>query len=304
MLLFQHPDFSCKDACMAWDGGRWHLFFSVFDEERSRVARVSSPDLKGFSNLEILFDGREQGWIGMCSPDLTRGPDGWVLVCNSWGMAPGRPNALHVATSSDLINWSSLRPLADELCPHDGVIDGALAWTGAVWILACKRCRQLLIATAAALDGPWCRIADVPPVLLDAETRTDNGYRHENFQLLHLGGVWHLLSTDYIPGQLHHHPWLYRMEGDPADPQSWGRWIDGRRLHIPAESWNRLDPDNAAALWDHRRVDGRFYLIYGGKDEQRLHDFNGRAATERPWPRGWNRLGLATSTDLQGWSIR
>ncbi len=301
MLLYSHPHYSCKDACLAFHEGLWHIFFSAFDEERSVVAKVTSPDLKHFSELEILFDGQEQGWIGMCSPDLARSEDGWVLVFNSWGMKTGAPNALHVSCSTDLIHWSPAERLAPNLAQEDRVIDGALAWTGSGWMLACKWWRQLRFAHTPSLEGPWDWVEEAGAQLLDAESGEDNGYKHENFQILFLDGRWVLLSTDYVPGQLHHHPWLYELIGDPANPHSWMRWHQGRRLQVEAEAWNHLDPDNAAALWDHRDQDGHFYLIYGGKDEQRLHDFNGSASAEKAWPRGWNRLGLARSSDLITW---
>ena len=125
---------------------------------------------------------------------------------------------------------------------------------------------------------------------------------HENFQILHFNNSWHLLSTDYFPKQLHHHPWLYELHGDPNDPLSWMTWENGRRLNIEPQDWNHLDPDNAAGLWDNRQQDGYFYLIYGGKNEDRLDEFCGTAAaTERHGPRGWNKLGISRSRDLVTW---
>ncbi len=292
---------------MAWQGNQWHLFFSAFDQERSVVATVTSPDLENFSELRILFSGREQNLIGMCSPDLAKGPDGWVMIFNSWGQKEGSPNALHVSTSTDLITWSPAQRLAPNLAQEDRVIDGALAWVDDHWMMACKWWNQLRFASAPALEGPWEWVEEGPASMRSQDTGEDNGYKHENFQLLNLDGAWKLLSTDYVPKKLHHHPWIYDLTGEASDPASWMKWQNGRRLMVEAEDWNRPDPDNAAALWDHRDADGYFYLIYGGKNEERIDEFCGTAAaTERPWPRGWNKLGLSRSQDLIHWenSIR
>ena len=45
---------------------------------------------------------------------------------------------------------------------------------------------------------------------------------------------------------------------------------------------------------------GYFYLVYAGKNEERADEFRG-LASRRPWPRGWNKLGLARSRDLAHW---
>ena len=52
-----------------------------------------------------------------------------------------------------------------------------------------------------------------------------------------------------------------------------------------------------------KQIYGYFYLIYGGKNEKRQEEFAGTAAHGRPWPRGWNRLGLARSKDLTHWDL-
>jgi len=300
--VYSHPDYSCKDACMAWQDGTWHLFFSAFDQERSQVATVKSRDLRTFTDMQILFDGTEQDLIGMCSPDLARGPDGWVMIFNSWGQKKGSPNALHYSLSTDLHAWTPARRLAPNLAREDRVIDGALAWVEDHWMMACKWWQQLRFAHAPTLEGPWQWVQEASARMMSRETGEDNGYSHENFQILNLDGNWKLLSTDYLPKKLHHHPWLYELEGDSSDPASWMTWKNGRQLQIEPEDWNRPDPDNAAALWDHRETDGGFYLIYGGKNEERIDEFRGTAAaTENPWPRGWNKLGLSRSNDLIHW---
>jgi hypothetical protein len=67
-------------------------------------------------------------------------------------------------------------------------------------------------------------------------------------------------------------------------------WEKAFELKIPAESFNQLVPCDAAAIYDARKHDGYFYLIYAGRSEATtyLH-------------RGWNRLALARSKDLVHW---
>ena len=287
---------------MAWQDGQWHLFFSAFDQERSTIAAVHGPDFANLGEIDILFDGRENDLIGMCSPDIFKGPNGWVMMFNSWGQKVGSPNALYYATSQNLTTWSTAKRLAPNLAQEDRVIDGAIAWVDNRWVMACKWWKQLRFAEAPELDGPWQWIKEEKAALLDQETGVDNGFLHENFQILYFNNSWHLLSTDYLSKKLHHHPWLYELSGDPSDPLSWMTWENGRRLNIEPQDWNHLDPDNAAGLWDNRPQDGYFYLIYGGKNEDRLDEFCGTAAaTERPWPRGWNKLGISRSRDLTHW---
>lgn len=316
--VFEAEQWSIKDACLAHDGRRWHLFFSLFDQERSRVGKVTTEDFRDFTAIEILVDARDEGWIGMCSPDLMGGPEGWVMVINSWGEAPGRPNAMFVMESQDLQRWSKPRPLAHELTEGKRVIDGALAWTGAAWMLACKPETGPAMATAPDLDGPWIWAGDGRLELI-AEGGTSNDMAHENFQLVQLDGHWHLLSTDFWRGRsgprpvvgpqqgkilgYGHSAWLYRLQGDPNVALDWVRWRDGRCLDVEGEAFNTIDRINAAALWDHREVDGHFYLIFGGKGDHRQEEFCGNAAGGRPWPRGWNRLGLTRSKDLKTWDL-
>jgi hypothetical protein len=111
----------------------------------------------------------------------------------------------------------------------------------------------------------------------------ENGLIHENFEFLWINGKLHLLSSDYPQG---HHEYLYTLL-DPSQPLDWGQGVE---LNIPAESFNPLVPCDAAALYDWRKYDGHFYLLYAGRSEATtyLH-------------RGWNRLALARSKDLVHW---
>ncbi|MGC9452451.1 MAG: hypothetical protein ACP5I4_13520 [Oceanipulchritudo sp.] len=318
--VLSYGDWSIKDACMARRDGLWHLFFSAFDQERSTVVHVTTPDFQTFSPFHFQLDGRDAGWIGMCSPDLVYSQGRYVLVLNSWGEMEDRPNALFTMESADLFDWSKPRPLGHNLDPDARIIDGALAWTGDCWMCVLKWWNQARMATAPSLDGPWRWVSQERMALL-AEDGEENGHVHENFQLVEIDRQWHLLSTDYIPSASkrdatlegkpfqrgisggNHTPWLYRMSGDPADPQAWLRWEDGRPLQVPGEAFNTIDRVNAAALCDNRKEDGFLYLIYGGKNAERRDEFAGTAAAGRPWPRGWNRLGLARSGDLVEWTV-
>ena len=102
-ILF-YADYSIKDACCAWHEGVFHFFFSVFDEQRSAVASVSTQDMVRFSDFLFCFDGQAERFVGMCSPDIVQAEDGYVLTFNSWGDKRGNPNQLFYKRSSDLVN--------------------------------------------------------------------------------------------------------------------------------------------------------------------------------------------------------
>lgn len=281
---------------MAHRDGVFHLFFSVFDQERSSVAHVTTRDFLNFSDFRFRIDGRENGWIGMCSPDITYVHGTYILVFNSWGGGNEIYNRLFYSVSEDLYTWSEYRPLGHELDPAGRIIDGALAHHEGQWVCACKWWQKPRFAGARAIDGPWKWIQDEPATLL-THNGDGNGLLHENFQFVKLGGVWHLLCTDFKP----HRAWLYRISDDPANRLSWTHWVDGYQLDIPLERFNTRVVDNAASLLDMTAVDGFYYLIYAGQDEQRGDEFRGEAAYSTPWARGWNKLGLARSRDLVHW---
>lgn len=303
--MLAYPEWSIKDSCMAYRDGQWHLFFSAFDQDRSTVVQVSTPDFKTFTDFRWVLDGQDLGLIGVCSPELVYADGQYVLVVNSWGELPGRPNAMYYRVSEDLVTWSPMRPLGHDLAPDLRIIDGSLAKINRGWICICKRMRHPTVAFALTLDGPWQWVSEDPATLLGRDGE-ENGLIHENFQMLTIDGVPHLLSTDYqkapkeprVEGApkmkklgTNHQPWLYRLVGDPNDPQSYLSWDGGFLLAVPNESFNTLDKINAGALYDHRAVDGYFYLLYGGKNKQRRDEFAGLAAggaalapwLESPW---------------------
>src|SRR5580700_1464189 len=71
--VLSYPDWSIKDSAMAYRDHTYYVFFSAFypkeGETISHVVEVSTPDFKHFSEPILNFDGKEDGWIGMCSPD-------------------------------------------------------------------------------------------------------------------------------------------------------------------------------------------------------------------------------------------
>jgi hypothetical protein len=277
---------------MAYRNGVFYVFFSAFYQDhgrvRSHVAEVSTRDFKTYSAPILDFDGEKAGWIGMCSPDVQRLGNFWELSFNSWGDDPDRPDQLFYMTSNDLVHWSPRHPLAADLTAGHGVIDLSVTRYGggfyAVWKQG-RRAHEMRprLAEATSLRGPW-RFAGSGYPALKLTNGKEDGLIHENFEFIWIGGALHMLSSDYPHG---HHEYLYTLLY-PAHPLEWGK---GFELNVPAQNFNRLVPCDAAALYDWRREDGYFYLIYAGRNEQTsyLH-------------RGWNRLALARSKDLVNWA--
>ncbi len=325
---------SCKDACTVYHDGLFHVFTSAFDEERSTVVQLTTPDWQEFSDFRFQLTGAELDAVGICSPNIWSHAGRWYLHCNTWGQPSPPGNQLYYLVSDDLAHWSAPRPLVPELTAGKRCIDIALAHTGSFWVAVWKEGGTARVAIADDLDGGWRFVDGGRAGLLRADGTdcADTGGTHENCQILEIDGVWHLLSTDYEP----HEPWLYRLAGDPADPVAWAHWQDGYRLRLPAEGFNSMSVDlpcvregdfvrplhpcedepgrchivdglaNAPFLADWRAHDGWFYLLYAGKSEEGRNRFRGRAAggiRREGWPRGWNRLALARSRDLYAWAV-
>jgi hypothetical protein len=286
--VLSYPSWSIKDSAMAYRDGVFYVFFSAFYEDhgqiRSHVVEVSTRDFKTYSQPIFNFDGEEDGWLGMCSPDVQRVENRYVMTFNSWGDKPGKFNALFYKTSTDLTHWSNAAPLAAELTAGKRVIDAAIAHSDGGYYATWKEGQQGMkprMAFANSLDGPFHFVKSGLPALLMQDGK-DDGLIHENYEFLEIDGRWRLLTTDYNPPS----PRLYTLE----DPTDWLKWGEGYELKIPIESLNTDNVANAAALYDWRRQDGFFYLIYAGRTERTtyLH-------------RGWNRIGLARSKDLIHW---
>jgi hypothetical protein len=291
--ILSYSHWSIKDTAMAYRRGTFYVFFSAFYEDRGRVrshvAEVSTRDFKTYSQPIFDFDGSEEGWIGMCSPDVQRPGSIYELSFNSWGDDPAKPDQLFYMTSADLVHWSPRRPLAPNLTAGHGVIDLSVTRQNGEFYAIWKDGRnppemRTRLAAAKSLSGPW-HLVGSGFVGLKMEDGKENGLIHENFEFLWFDGKLHLLSSDYPQG---HHEYVYTLL-DPANPLEWGKGIE---LKIPAESFNTAVPCDAASLYDFRKEDGYFYLLYAGRCDVTtyLH-------------RGWNRLALARSKDLAHWTL-
>jgi hypothetical protein len=149
------------------------------------------------------------------------------------------------------------------------------------------------MAFSTSLDAPFHYVGDGVAALLMKDAK-DNGCFHENYEFLHTNGKWYMLTTDY----LHNHltpdkydvqaPYLYALERG----SHWLKWTRGYTFDIPQENFNKESIANAAALYDWRKYDGYYYLVYAGRSEGQTYA-----------KRGWNQIALARSKDLIHWSI-
>ena len=302
--VLSYPDWSVKDAAMAYRKGTFYVFFSAFYPDNGRirchVAEVSTPDFKLYSRPIFDFDGEDDGWMGMCSPDVQLLFGRYVMTFNSWGDKPGRPNQLFYETSGDLVHWSQRKPLALNLTRvgDQRVIDAALAQGDGGYYLVYKD--QTLgihsrprMAFSTSLDGTFHYVGDGIVSLLLKDGK-DDGFFHENFEIIHSDSRWYMLTTDYLHSRLNpikydvQAPYIYALE--PGS--NWLKWTRGYTFDIPRENFNIESIDNAAALYDWRKYDGYYYLIYAGRNDGLTYA-----------RRGWNRIGLARSKDLVHWSV-
>jgi len=302
--VLSYPNWSIKDAAMAYRDGTFYVFFSAFYPEggriRSHVAEVSTRDFRHFSAPIFDFDGEEDGWIGMCSPDVQRLYGKYVMTFNSWGDKPGKPNQLFYMTSDDLIHWSERKALGLNLTEvgNQRVIDAALAPADGGYYLVYKDSTPGIhnrprMAFSTSLDGPFHYLGDGIVALLMKDGK-DNGYFHENYEFLHTNGQWYLLATDYLHNAQNRDkyevqaPYFYELERG----SDWLKWNRGYTFDIPGEEFNVESIANAAAVYDWRKHDGYYYLIYAGRNDGQTYA-----------KRGWNRLALARSKDLVHWSV-
>lgn len=281
-------DHMTKDEAIRLVDGRWELFFSErlgTDPESTRTGHWASTDLHDWSPRPP-----NQSWG---SPDITSLVDGTLVITHQI-QDPANPDIsrIHATTARDPDGpWSTPVPLVPDAFPDERVIDAGLAYTRDGLFLMFKR--GLHTATvqhvgvarspSGSLAGPW-EIVGEPDLPWS-----------ENFEFLPIDGTWHALVTT-IPI---HEPALYRLVGDPSDPQSWLHWKKVRTLEVPQESWNRgrtpgitHETANSAYLCDARRLDGYWYLFYAGSTE--LTQFEGR---------GHAKIGVARSKDLKHWKV-
>jgi hypothetical protein len=226
----------------------------------------------------------------MCSPDVQRLHGKYVMTFNSWGDKVGKPNQLFYITSDDLVHWSARHPLALNLTHADvdkRVIDAALAEADGGYYLMFKEQTQGVpkrprIAFSSSLSGTFQFVEDGLPSLLMTDGK-ENNMIHENYEFIYTSNEWRLLSTDYPPqGE-----YLYTLKPGSR----WLQWTEGYQLDIPLQTFNTDNRDNASALYDWRKHDSYYYLLYAGRTENTSYA-----------KRGWNRLALARSKDLIHWS--
>lgn len=287
--ILAYPDWSIKDVSVARSGsGTWLLFFSAFCEDRGRirshVVGVKSDDLREFSRPFLHLDGQAEGWIGFCSPDVSRYGDGYCLTFNSWGDKEGWPNQLFYLLSEDGETWTGPpRPLAQNLTKGIRAIDAALGVEKNEIRLLYKEVQTTRLARAASLEGAFEFLCSGRPTL-----RTGDGDTAacENYQFL-FSPEEHshrLLATRMDAG---HRPYLFTVSA--TDPL---RYENGYELRVAPEAFNSVHRANSACLTDCRREDGFWYLFYAGNTERET--FAGR---------GHNRLGVARSTNGTDWAI-
>lgn len=297
--VLEYPEWSIKDYACAHRDGTFYVFFSAFYQDdgriRSHVLEVRTEDFREYSEPVMHVDGRENGWIGMCSPDVSRHDGTYYLTFNSWGDKEGKPNQLFYRTSPDLESWSDRRPLGRSLTRGERAIDAAVGRHDGRWYLAWKGAdSETCIATAADIDGPFEYVGEDGVLRFEKRSGEVTRGGQENYQFHATDGERYLLTTDFHAG---HRPTLYRIDGDPEEEESWLTWTDGYQLGIPEQEFNTGDRANAAAMYDWREHDDHFYLLYAGNQEGRYKGDTAGAFAGR----GWNRLGLARSTDLETW---
>lgn len=287
--ILEYSNWSIKDAAMVYREGVFYLFFSAFYERdgrvRSHVVEVSTKDFKTYSSPLLNFDGQEDGWIGMCSPDVNWLNGTYYMTFNSWGDKPGVPNQLFYMTSKDLIHWTPRRRLAANLTAGKRAIDAAVTFADNRYYLIWKEDRKPRLASGQTMDGEFSFVGSGYPTFHMADGM-DNGLIHENYQFIKIDGRWRMLTTDYTP----HNPYLYTLKKSRPAGTDWLAWEKGYKLDIVKERFNTDHPANAAALYDWRQHDGYFYLLYAGRTEGASY-----------LGRGWNRLGLSRSKDLIRW---
>jgi hypothetical protein len=274
-----------KDPCGAWQGGRWHCFFSHVIPDahgawRFSLASAVWTPAAGWQPIRHLQ-------AGCASPNLSRIGGRWCLTYCTYGETqfetpPDTPNQLFYQTSVDLETWTEPRPLAPELTAGVRSIDPALTEYAPGEVLLIWKSRQ----TPRAALGRW-----------DVERPVPSAWRNlpdlplpwfENAQLLQIDERLLLLGTLHFAGEADSHrpavcPWQ-PVEGQVV----WGEFVP---LDIPPEAWNRRERANAGFLIDHRGLDGWFYLISCGRSTGAWHSDGDYA------------LGLLRSADLTTWTL-
>ena len=325
--IYFKEGWSVKDACMVTRNDIFFIFFSAFyherGRERSHIIGIKTRDWKVFSEPFLELDGRDGGWTGMCSPNITSVQHGnnqieYYMTFNSWGHKHpnGGKNSLFGMKSVDLEHWTKIFPIGRNINSTIPKIDIAvhpangkfyLIWKEMApnrnnWKVKLKKSllrnkkerfayrksrRWTMVGTTRDLAGD-IDLIDGGRARFYMEDGQESKKIQENYQMLHIDGYWYLLSSDYSPKVAS----LYRMEKDGTRDEHWLTWINGYDLDIPIESFNTNHVANAPYIADWRRFDGHFYIIYAGRKENNSHA-----------GRGNNKLGLARSDDLIHWEV-
>ena len=297
--IYAHEGWSIKDVCMTYRDGTFYIFFSAFffdrGMERSHVVEIATQDWKNFSDPLLLVDGQEDGWTGMCSPDITYNDSLYYLCFNSWGKKHpnGGTNDLFYMTSRDLKNWSSYYPLARSLTNNKTCIDASIIENNDKWYLFWKddyldgdkvKFKKMRVAYAAHPDSAFQYIGDGFPGLfqngIENEPTTEIP---ENFQIMEIDNRFYLYIDFEGNDQV-----LFKMAVDSG--LNWLQWIDGIPIKIEKESFNTYKTNYAGAISDWRSFDSCFYYIFAGSTTKKGHA-----------GRGDNKIGIARSRDLKTW---
>ncbi|MEO1022773.1 MAG: hypothetical protein AAFW89_09520 [Bacteroidota bacterium] len=280
--VYSKEGWSTKDATMTWHEPTetFYIFFSAFffDEgrERCHVTGVRTRDFITFSDPLFIWSGIEEGWIGFCSPNLTRFNDRYVLTFNSWGDKKGRANQLFYAESDNLENWSAPKPLGSNVTNGHRAIDAAVYPFGDTVFLFWKLNQTPQVSYAPSLASEQWKTLGNPGL----------GW-FENAQLLNVDNEMYLVAT-----ARKHRQMLFKMDGDPANTWDWLKWNTVGEILAPLESFNTDERMNAGFLADWRSFDGYFYYLYAGRTEGESHA-----------GRGNQKLALIRSQNLEDWVI-
>jgi len=281
--VIQIKDWSVKDACMVFNerNSHWYIFFSTFyfdnGRERSHITAVRTKDFKTISEPLFIWDGQEEGWIGMCSPNITKIGNQFVLTYNSWGDKKNRPNQLFYAVSNNLEDWEKHIPLAKNITEGVRSIDAAIIQQDGKYFLLWKKNQTPQLSYSNRLSGNnWLNMGALPL-----------GW-FENAEFIKIKGHLYLVCTGAKHAQL-----IYKKNNASGDVWSYGSdWKLITQIEVEEEPFNTLERMNAGFLYDNTEADGYFYYIYAGRTEKESH-----------LGRGDNTLGLARSKNLLDWSI-
>ncbi len=258
--VLQYPNWSIKDCACAYheEAKTFYLFFSAFYEDkgmiRSHVVGVQTKDFKAFSEPFFHVDGLEEGWAGMCSPEILKVADTYYLTFNSWGDLPDRPNQLFYKTSTDLIHWSEgYAPLAANLTQGNRAIDSSLIYENGTFYLFWKErtdADRTRLAQASSMSGDFELVGEGYPTLVMKDGR-DNGLIHENFCFFKADNRWRMITTDYKKDSFAlHNSYIYTMVADGSENTDFLAWGEGYKLDIAKQAFNS----------DHRLMPQRYII--------------------------------------------